>query len=214
MEEQPSVQLLRILRKTAKARGLNTASLANTAGIPRGEMKRVLGGLSPLSVDVFARLAQALNIGEAELTNTAFSTNQTESPKLTPIAHQEAQELPPIDPLGNHADQIIRLGFALGCDLTLVLITNGLADAGFPESVIEKHPQQLPIRLDAAFHQHNDPSFLPEKLRLTLSFDALYTVHIPWQSIAHVVIQPLDTGPAPIKPEPPIGKATHLRLVD
>ena len=47
----PSEQLIRLIRETAANRGLNTAALANEAGIPRSELKHVLSGEDALTVE-------------------------------------------------------------------------------------------------------------------------------------------------------------------
>jgi len=216
MDEQPSTHLLRILRDVASARGWNTAAMAKAAQLPRSEMKRVLTGQSALTVDTFVALATALELEATELTELAskIDSNIPDSPDLQPIGHTETADLPPVDPLGNQADQILRMGFSLGCDLILMLSCEQLADAGFPAAALEQYPENMPIRLDAAFHRHNDPRFLPEGLQLVLSFDALYTVLIPWSAIRQVALTPLHSGQSGDDSEPPSGKATHLRLVE
>jgi plasmid maintenance system antidote protein VapI len=216
MSNRPSTELLRVLREAAKTRGWNTAALAKAAELPRGEMKRVLAGTSPLTVDTFASLAAALEVGANELARlmSASDSDDEGTPKLQPIGHKEIQALPPIDPLGEHADQMLRLGFALGCDMTLLLATDQLEESGLPTSTLEQFPKRLPVRLDAAFHRHNDPRFLPDGIQLTLSFDALYTIVIPWSAVLQVAMLPVHAGTPTVDPEPPSGKATHLRLLD
>ncbi len=217
MEERPSKQLLRILRETATTRGWNTAALAKAASLPRAEMKRVLSGNSPLSVDTFALLAAALEINESDLIELGTSKEtdaDVQESDLSAVAHHEINDLPPIDPLGNHADQMLRLGFGLGCDMTLTLAKEPLTGAGFPQATLDRYPDHVPIRLDAAYHRHNDPRFLPEGIQLVLSFDSLCTVVIPWTAIRQVSLRPLHTELPKLNPKEPTDKTTHLRLVE
>jgi len=213
MEERPSAPLLRLLREATDARNLNTAALAKTAGVDRSELKQVLAGQMPLTVDMFIVLAQALELGATDFTELAAKTVTTqERPSLTPVAHREQAELPPADPLGNHASQTLRLGFALGCDIVFMLRTSALEESGIPSHIQEKFAEHLPIRLDAAFHGHNDPRFLPDCLHIKLSFDAIYECTLPWHSFIQITLIPLSsTSPAP-EPDKPSG--AHLRLVE
>ena len=68
----------------------------------------------------------------------------------------------------------------------------------------------LSLSLDAAFHSYNKPAFSSTHITLTLSFDDLYTVNIPWSAIIKVMLSP--EPPAPEKDEPEAGPAI-LRLV-
>jgi len=212
MDERPSAPLLRLLRDMAKQRSLNTAALAKAAAVDRSELKQILSGQLPLTVDVFVCLANALDLGIAEL-GTLTSMEPTEAPTpLAPISHTERAGLPSIDPLGNHADQVLRLGFALGCDMLLVLQTEALNESGVPKTTLEKFPELLPIRLDAAFFSHNDPRFLPQGLVIKLSFDAVYTCTLPWNAFQNITMIPLGSGPQDTDDSKSNGP--HLRLVE
>ncbi len=103
------------------------------------------------------------------------------------------------NPYGNHAAQMLRLGLALGCDMHLALDSAMVQDSGAPRDVLARFPKALPIRLDAAYHRHHDLRFLPTCVRMTLSFDALYTCDFPWDAIQQVTLFPLP----PDLPEEP-----------
>ena len=213
MDEQPSAPLLRMLREAADERGLNTAALAKAAKLERGELKQVLSGQLPLTVDMFVGLAEALALGATDFsTLAAMAEAPTAAPTLSPVAHDEREALPEVDALGNHASQTLRLGFALGCDMIFMLRTSDLAQSGIPDHVREKFSDHLPIRLDAAFHSHNDPRFLPETLRIKISFDSIYTCDIPWEAFIQITLIPLAA--APIEPAPEPAGGSHLRLVE
>jgi transcriptional regulator with XRE-family HTH domain len=202
-----------MLREAADDRGLNTAALAKAAKIGRSELKQVLSGQLPLTVDMFVGLAETLALGATDFyTLTAMVQTPPAAPALSPVAHNEREALPLADALGNHASQTLRLGFALGCDMIFMLRTSDLTQSGIPEAVREKFPDHLPIRLDAAFHSHNDPRFLPESLGIKLSFDSIYSCDIPWEAFVQITLIPLATGPAEPAAEPPGG--AHLRLVE
>jgi len=213
MDHRPSAPLIRMLREAAKNRGLNTAALAKRAGVDRGVLKQVLAGQVPLTVDLFISLAESLELGATDFSALATRTDAApDAPTFIPVAHQEATPLPLVDPLGNHADQILRLGFSLGCDMVFMLRTADLEASGIPGSVIEKFPEHLPIRLDAAFHQHNDPRFLPETIVLKLSFDTIYECTLPWSAFLQITVVPLTSRPT--QSEAPGDTGPHLRLVE
>lgn len=211
----PSEQLIRFIRATAAERGLNTAALANEAGLPRGELKHVLSGASTLTVDMLVAVAGALNLGPEDLAllNAEPLDGEEETTPLAPVNHQKpAEGLPSLDPYGNHAEQILRLGFALGCDIHVVLHTDRLDESGVPQATIDQFPDLLPIKLDAAYHHHNDPRFLPEAVVLSLSFDALYSTTIPWEAFDQITLIPIEPELPEIDPHPQSG--THLRLIE
>lgn len=212
----PSEQLTRFIRETAAKRGLNTAALANEAGVPRSELKHVLAGGAELTVDMLVALAGALALGPEELAllNAEGADGEAPSPAAPVIAPTtELGGVPDVNPYGNHAEQILRLGFALGCDIHVVLHTDRLDESGIPSATIDQFPDLLPIKLDAAYHHHNDPRFLPEALVLVLSFDSLYTTTIPWEAFDQITLIPIEPE-LPEIPDPPRTEGSHLRLVD
>ena len=222
MPNRPSEPILRLIRDTARKRGLNTAALARAAGIERARLKHVLAGSEPLTVDDFIRISEALQFDPGELgalpaEGGAPATGGDEAPadprvpEAMPRVHAGPDAIVP-DPLGNHAEQALRLGYGMGCDILLVLDTAKAADSGIPRHVLSRFPERLSIRLDAAYHAPQDPRFLPEGFRVNLSFDSLYTVLIPWEAIEQVVFVPLPPEPLPDAPPEP-GPGGHLRLV-
>jgi transcriptional regulator with XRE-family HTH domain len=223
--ESPSVALVALLRNLAKERGLNTAALAQEAGLERSRVKALLAGKADMLVDELMQLSEALQIGAADL--AALGAQQTPidesaSPEASPQAsaagglkqvdHQRLDSWT-VDPYGNHAEQALRLGFGLSCDIFMILDTPTVADSGIPESVRNSFPKGLPIRLDAAYHRHNDPRFLPDGLQIALSFDSLHTCLIPWKAFVQIALFPIQEDPEPESAPEPGGRG-HLRLVE
>ena len=233
MSERPSEPLLQLLRGVARQKGLNTAAVAERAGIQRNRLKHVLAGSQPLTVDELIALSQALEIDAADLNMLESDTpkDPSEDKSLQPIglanrrsgaALATVDDGPPpidIDPWGNHAEQMLTLGFGLGCDIHIVLESKLLAGSGIPETTLSKFSDRLPLRFEAAFHHHHNPQFGEDGLQVTLSFDALYTCVLPWGSFQQVTLFPLAPEPpeAPT-PEPPpkpsVARSGHLRLVE
>ena len=135
------------------------------------------------------------------------TTSAVIAPPTEPVGLSE------LNPYGNHAEQILRLGFALGCDIHVVLHTDRLDESGIPSSTIDQFPELLPIKLDAAYHHHNDPRFLPDAIVLVLSFDSLYTTTIPWEAFDQITLIPIEPE-LPEIPDPSRDAGSHLRLVD
>jgi len=210
---KPSEPLVRLLRDWVDRKGLNTASIASTLGVPRSELKHMLAGTEPLTVDLMIALAEILELGPEDM---AMLNIDIPSPQaaIKPLKIEtQTDTLPPIDPYGNHSEQLLKLGFGIGCDMHIVLHTEHLDDAGIPEDTLKQFPDLLPIKLDAAFHHHNAPKFMPQTVQLVLSFDGLYTTLIPWHAFAQITLIPLD--PEYIdEPEPPAPNGTHLRLIE
>ena len=215
---KPSEQMVRFIREKAKEKGLNTAALAGAVGTSRPELKHVLSGNAPLTVDLLVSLAEALQLGPSDLASAGMLMMEDEhsdgEPALAPVRKRSAlTDLPTLDPYGNHAEQILRLGFALGCDIHIVLHSERLEGTGVPDATIEQFPDLMPIKLDAEYHHHNDPRFTPDGVQLVLSFDALYTAVLPWEAFAQITLIPIEPELGDV-PEPPAGQHPHLRLVD
>ncbi len=121
-----------------------------------------------------------------------------------------------VDPFGNHAEQALRLGFGLGCNLFLRLDSSTLEKSGVPLDVIQSQGDTLRIQLDAARHRDNNPIFHPDHLQIVLGFGTtLYTVKLPWESFRQVALVPLPPEPQPtIDPAPKGPGRAHLRLVE
>jgi len=210
---KPSEQLLRFIRETASKKGLNTAAMAGEVGLSRHELKHVLSGNEPLTVDLMVALAEALELGPEELGLAGMEIAEEPAPIKPVRKNQSLTDLPELDPYGNHAEQILRLGFALGCDMHVVLHSERLAGTGVPDDTLKQFPDLLPIKLDAEYHHHNDPRFTPDGLQIVLSFDALYTTVIPWIAFAQITMIPLEPELVDI-PEPPAGNRPQLRLIE
>ena len=236
MPARPSEPLLQLLRDVARKKGLNTAALARAADIPRSRLKHVLAGSEPLTVDELIGLSQALEISAGDMAGlpTELPTEADAAgpgPEAVPVRRGGAALAtvddgpPPIDinPYGNHAEQMLTLGFGLGCDIHVVLDTSQLEGTGIPQPTLARFKERLPLHLEAAYHRHHDPRFLPEALQLTLSFDALYTCTIPWAAFQQITLFPLAPEPPeapPPEPEPSEEptpsprRGGHLRLVE
>lgn len=225
---RPSDPLLEMLRKVAKEKKLNTAALAKAAQVPRGRMKHILSGSEPMTVDELIVLSQVLELdptgmaaeAEAEANAQAEAEASQTSDGAAPLRSMDRREIPEfvIDPFGNHAWQIIQVGLGLSVDMFLVLDTSALEGSGIPKPVIARYQDKLPLTLDAAFHRHHQCTYLPEGLKVQLSFDALYTCILPWNAFLSIHLSPLPPDPVVPEPDPepeapPKVTRGHLRLV-
>ena len=222
MTTRPSEPILQWFRETLKQRGLNTAALANMTGEKRSVVRNVLGGKDPLTVDQLVSWGQALDLKLEDMARVPLpeledAPEVPKTPVLRAAAPEETDERFLIDPYGLHGEQAIKLAFALGVDFAFVARSAQLADSGVPDSVLKKFPDRLLIKLDAAYHLHNKPSYDEDGVTLVLSFDALYTCTIPWSAVFQVsyFIEPPDPRPRKTEPEPEgaATKAPFLRLV-
>lgn len=227
MAARPSEPLVKMLRDVSQRKGLNTAALARASGLDRTRLKHLLAGTEAITVDEFLALANALEITPSELgLNTGDISDEIEDdvePRVIPLRAVGRREPPPrqtldADPLGNHAEQLFRVGFALGVDMFFLADSKQIQDCGVPRTVLARYPENLPIRLDAAYHRHNDPQFLPEGLQLVLSFDSLTTCLFPWAAFRQITHYPLAPETNPDAPDPEDGRKpkgrSHLRLVE
>ncbi len=230
MSQRPSEAMTRLLREMMQKRGLNTASLAREASIDRARLKHILAGTETLTVDDFVTLAQALGLSPQDMGLPVGAAPDAEEedeededepvvPFLRAVSRRERapQSFEP-DPYGNHAEQALKLGFALGCDMFFITDAKLLGESGVPRTVLARYPEHLPIRLDAAYHRHNDPQFLPTGLQINLSFDSLCTCTFPWASFKQVTFFPLPPSDQP-EDEPeetkkPAPRRGHLRLIE
>ena len=231
MAARPSEPLLRLLRDVAARKSLNTAALARAAGLDRTRLKHLLAGTEAITVDEFMALAQALEISGSDLGlqlpgGLESVEEEEEDPELArpvPLRAVGRRQAPPPtvlepDPLGNHSEQLFRVGFALGVDMFFLADARLLTESGIPRTVLGRYPENLPIRLDAAYHRHNDPQFFPEGLQLSLSFDSLCTVLFPWAAFRQITYYPLppeaEPEPQPDPEEEKSARRSHLRLVE
>jgi hypothetical protein len=236
MPARPSEPILQLLRETARKMGLNTAALAQAASIERGRLKHILSGSEPITVDELISLSQALKLDAATLagaeevpavTHGGESEEEEEGEEggtlLTPFAKapSDSGEDLRVDPLGNHTEQILKVGLILGVDLFLHLDTTLLEDSGIPKDTLKRYRGTIPLRLDAAYHRHHDLQFLREGVQLKLSFDALYTCVLPWSAFQQITFIPLPPDPPepeveeeePVEEPPSVARRGHLRLV-
>ena len=199
MSKRPSEPILSWLRDTLKQKNLNVAALAEKSGAKRSEVKRVLAGREPLTVDQLMSWTKALELSLEEL--VAMPEDLPEPAEPAPV--DDSRYL--IDPFGVAGEQAIRLGFAMGCDFTFLALTEQLADSGVPASVLgdPRFASMLPIRLEAAYHSYNAPIYEARTLSLTLSFDTIRTCVFPWSAIVEVRYH-VD-APEPSEPEPEDG---------
>lgn len=222
--DRPSSPLLKMLRDWIKKKGLNTAAAANAMGVERARARHILSGTEAMTVDELLKLGNLLDLSPEDL---AFGAEPAPKPStVTPlrsVSATGAAVLPPdepdlvIDPYGNQPEQLFQTAFALGCDFMFVVAVDELGDSGVPASVLKQYQgRELPIKLDAAFHQYNDPQFSDAGVSITLSFDALYTCTFPWSAFRQFIFFPLPPDPAEEEEEeavPSDGGRPVLRLV-
>ncbi len=226
MSQRPSEAMIRLLREMMQKKAVNTASLARQTGIDRARLKHLLAGTETLTVDDFVTLAQGLGLSPQDMglpmgVAQEEEPDEPEVPVLRAVSRRErpVQTFEP-DPYGNHTEQAMRLGFALGCDMFFITDAKLLGESGIPRSVLARYPEHLPIRLDAAYHKHNDPQFLPTGLQINLSFDSLCTCTFPWAAFKQVTFFPLPPSDTPTEePEEeeekkPTPRRGHLRLIE
>jgi len=224
---RPSDPVLEMLRKVAKQKKMNTAALAKAAEVPRSRMKHILSGSESMTVDELILLSQVLELDptgmameEDEADGDPSEETQTDAGDPAELRSLGRREIPAfsIDPMGNHAQQIVQVGIMLGVDIFLVLDAKQLEASSIPKAVLGRYPERLPITLDAAYHRHHQATYLPEGLQVRLSFDALYTCLLPWTAFIAIHLTPLAPAPATPEPDPePEADNTprrgHLRLV-
>jgi len=209
---RPSEPVLAWFRKALKSRGLNTAALAKRVGEKRGTVRNVLAGQEPLTVDQLMGWTQALELSLEEL--VGIDEGSLPEPVERPPTPDDAPIL--VDPYGIQAEQAFRLAFGLGCDFTFVADTAQLGESGVPPAVLARFAERLVLRLDAAYHRHNQPRFDAHGVTLVLSFDALYTCTLPWAAIQQVILDLVPPAPTAPQPEEPVdepGGRPVLRLV-
>lgn len=211
MPTRPSEPLLTFLRDVIRQKGYTTAELADRCGIDRADLKRRLAGAEPLTVDEFVQIANALELSPTEL---GLAGEPPGPPRVVADGTPEAPSGPPApDPLGNLAEQVLRMGFALGVDLFLHLDATQLADSGVPPAVRKQFPELLPLALPAKWHRHNRPRFEADSFECVLSFDRLYTCTFPWTAFRAVRFDlPVEAAPPPTV-EPPAPARPTLRVI-
>lgn len=213
---RPSEPMLAFLRKLVDGRGLTAATLAAKTGVPRARMRKILVGAEPMTLDEFAGITGALELGPADVGLADGSVPAEPAGDADPDA-LPASPAPVVDPWGNHPEQLFRVAFALGVDFLFVARADELGDSGVPKHVLAEHRGRgLAIKLDAAYHSYNAPRYDDEGVTLTLSFDALYDCTFPWTAVEQFVFFP---APAEARKEAePAAKVERgkpkLRLVE
>jgi hypothetical protein len=214
----PSEPLLAWLRDIIGKKKLNSAGVADLAKIPKARVRKILVGSESMTVDELLRLCEVLHVTPADM-----GIGEQAVPKKTPEVGTTASTWH-LDSFGNHPKQLFQMGFALGCDFLFLADTQKLEDSQIPEKVRAQHAgRNMAIRLDAAYHQYNEPEYYDEGIQITLSFDALYRCRFPWDCISQFVFYPDPSvgdekpPPEPEKeptPEEEVNpKVSHLRLL-
>ena len=193
MEEQLT-QILNIIQQGMNKKNLNTAALAKSVNMERKDLKRILTGQKDITMREFMAISTILQLDADMLEEYRSSTSQEQKKNIETlsISHETTDEEDrwSPDPLGNHTRQLITYGFALGCNMLLLCNVDLLSNSNIPQDVIARFRPQLPIQLDAEYHPYNKPQYYDEGLELKLSFDALYTCFLPWNSINQVIFRP------------------------
>jgi transcriptional regulator with XRE-family HTH domain len=218
MADRPSEQLLVWLRELIQRKGLNTAAVAEKAGLPRARVRKLLGGAEPMLVDELMQLSGALDITPGDMGLAQLDDAPEGDVAPSSLAEAEADPVK-VDPFGNHPEQMFRVAFGLGVDFFFLTDVAQLADSGVPQPVLAQYEGgELPIKLDAAYHSYNDPRYSEHGITLTLSFDQLYECTFPWSAVKQFILFPAEpVQPAAPEPEPEPegtgGGVPHLRLV-
>jgi hypothetical protein len=78
----------------------------------------------------------------------------------------------------------------LGLDIALVLYSPLLDDSsGIPAEVRRNYPLQLPLKMDAAYRAQIAAVWGEHALTMNASFDTLYVVTVPYETIGRVLVQ-------------------------
>ena len=202
---KPSQMILEGILSMMQSKGMTTQSLANALRISKKELKRILAGKSPLTVDLLSELGVILELQDSDLQQfmgASLSEEINLEPQDTIGLHtvEEEEDWSP-NPVGNHPMQLIKLGFAIGCDMFLVMVTEHLEHSGIPEQVLRQFQDRLPIRLDSAFFHHYKPEFFDDYIEIRLSFDAVYTCYIPWHALEQVTFYVHEDEPSEVDEE-------------
>ncbi len=208
----PSEPLLKVLRDALVKRGRTVADLASESAIDRTRLRRVLKGTEPLTVDELIALSNALQLEASEVAGASMM-EAMENAALAVAPAVVPPSGPAVDPWGNHVEQLFRVGFGLGCDFFFLADVAQLDDSGVPEPVRARYRgKELPIKLDAAYHRYNEPTYAEGAITITLSFDTLRACTFPWSAVRQVVFFPAAVEAA-TEPVRPAGKP-FLRLVE
>lgn len=201
---RPSDALLRWLRAQVDARKENTSTLALKLNKQKAEVRRLLTGQDPLTVDDLILISEALGITE-ELAKGGVAAIPEEVP--------DAAE-PQWD---NQPRMLFQFAFDYGFDFRFFAAADECEDWGGPERVRSQYlGKDIPLQLDAAYHKHMKVRMEDEGVHVLLSFnDGLYDCWFRWTAVRAVMFQPFPPKPVEKAPEPPPkpARGSHLRLV-
>ena len=212
----PSQAILEGILSLLKERKLTTSGLSQSCGIPKKELKRILSGKSPLTVDQLSQIGSALQIEDHDLQHflgvpQKIDTDLIESKASIHTVDIEEDWTP--NPVGNHASHIFRTGFALGCDMFFVAQSDLLGNCGIPEAILKQYGDRLPIRLDSTFFMHYLPKYFDDGLEIRLSFDAVYTCFFPWHAFEQITFYVDEEEPSEDS-GPEDSSTSFLKIVD
>lgn len=214
--------MLTWLRTQLKEKGLNTGAVAAKTGLERQRVRKVLGGSEPMLVDELLKLTELLELSPAELGAAGLGLEAGGPDLAEASAEAEKNDQVLLDGWGNQPEQLVKAGFALGCDFMITFDVALLENSGVPAATLQQYAgAHLPIKLDAAYHQYNEPTFTEEGFSAVMSFDQLYRCTFPWESVKQVIFWPYapEVDAEPPEPseeeeEPPKKRPSFLRLVD
>ncbi len=220
----PSSYIIQGILAVLQEKQMSTGAVAKLMGRNKKEIKQILSGQLPLTVDDLSTFATKLEIQDADLQRFMPQLDNVQTEALqqkvedSQTLHLHDEDNPATsdhdwtpDPVGVHSEQALRLGFSLGCNLFFVVNTKHLQNSGVPEQTLKQFGDKLPIRLDADFFHHYRPEYFEEGLEIRLSFDAVYTCFFPWEAFEQITFFVDDD--APTATEPSTSKPT-LRIVD
>jgi transcriptional regulator with XRE-family HTH domain len=217
---KPSEPMLALLRTLLERKGMNTAQLASATKLKRQRVRRVLSGKDAMTVDELLLFGTALDLSPSDLGMP--SMDEDGASPIEQVLNSNPEAAPTearVDRWGNQPRQLFEIGFALGCDFFFLSDSKMLDSKLVPAHILSQYDgRDIPIKLDATYHQHNNPRYTEAGVTLTLSFDQLYECTFPWVSIRQVIFFPAD--PTDTKPEDEdepeaeeAPKRPHLRLV-
>lgn len=220
--QSPSQYILEGLLAILREKQLTTSALAKQVGKSKREVKSILSGQTPLTVDDLSTITQALDIKDADLQRFMnvpitqdLDDEEHESDALvmemTKTDEVEPEENWVPNPVGVHSMQALKVGFALGCNLFFIANTRDLQDSGIPEAVLKQYGDKLPIRLDSEYFHHYRPEYFDDGLEIRLSFDAVYTCFFPWHVFEQVTFFVDDDE---VEANDPVIKGPTLRIID
>jgi DNA-binding phage protein len=204
--------LLTWLRDLSRKRGLKTAALAEQSGVPRAHLRKAMSGAADMTVDELLKIMSALDVTPADMGLPDADGAQVDDDLPEP---EPEEDLGQIDPWGNHPKQLFETGFALGCDVMMLLDSDALEGSGVPEAVRRRYSgAELPIKLDAAYHKHMNPRYDEDSVTLTIGFDSLCECRFPWTAFRRLIFFPLPPNEPEAEEAPAPTGAPFLRLVD